>query len=102
VRVLPLYRTVPAEAEGTPAVAKRFAAGEIDAVTFTSSSTVRFFHQLFPDLSYEGVTVACIGPVTAATARELGLPVSVVAEEQSVRGLVRSLATFLDRADNSS
>jgi uroporphyrinogen III methyltransferase/synthase len=101
VRVLPLYRTVP-EMSSADAVAKRFAAGEIDAVTFTSSSTVRFFHQVLPDVSLADVTVACIGPATAATARELKLPVSVVADEQSVRGLVQSLATYLKRADNSS
>jgi uroporphyrinogen III methyltransferase/synthase len=100
VRVLPLYRTVPEETSAVELV-ERLEAGEIDAVTFTASSTVRFFRKLFPDQTLAGIVVACIGPATAATARELGLPVSLVAEEQSVRGLVRSLATALGRADNS-
>lgn len=100
VRVLPLYRTVP-DTSGAKEIRRQIAAGEIDAVTFTSSSSVRSFHALFPDFSLEGVAVACIGPVTAATARDLGLPVTVVAEEQTVRGLVRSLATWFEGADNS-
>jgi len=37
------------------------------------------------------LTIACIGPVTAATARELGLHVDVVAPEHTVAGLVTAL-----------
>ncbi|MEX0800017.1 MAG: bifunctional uroporphyrinogen-III C-methyltransferase/uroporphyrinogen-III synthase [Dehalococcoidia bacterium] len=35
--------------------------------------------------------IACIGPITAATARELGLPVDVEAAEHTVRGLVAAV-----------
>jgi uroporphyrinogen-III synthase len=35
--------------------------------------------------------VACIGPITADTARELGLRVDVVASEHTVPGLVRAV-----------
>jgi uroporphyrinogen III methyltransferase/synthase len=99
VRVLPLYRTVPdtTEADGIRA---RIEAGEIDAVTFASSSTVKNFCALFPGLSLSGVAVACIGPVTAATAQELGLPVTVVPEDQNIRALVRALAAHLGTSDN--
>ncbi len=41
--------------------------------------------------------VACIGPITARTARELGLPVHAVADEYTVPGLVRAL-TEAERA----
>jgi len=34
---------------------------------------------------------ACIGPITAKTAEELGLPVDLVAEEYTVEGMVRAL-----------
>ncbi|MEK6536161.1 MAG: uroporphyrinogen-III synthase, partial [Actinomycetota bacterium] len=35
--------------------------------------------------------IACIGPVTAETARELGLRVDLVADEYTIPGLVRAL-----------
>ena len=40
---------------------------------------------------FERETIACIGPVTAETARELGLHVDVVATEHTVPGLVTAL-----------
>ncbi len=87
------YRTVPGR--GGRDVRALLEEGEIDAVTFTSSSTVRFFLQRIgteANRLLEGVTVACIGPITARTARELGLHVDVAAEEYTVEGLVRALA----------
>jgi uroporphyrinogen III methyltransferase/synthase len=38
--------------------------------------------------------VACIGPITAATAREAGIPVTVEADEHSIRGLVVALTEY--------
>ncbi len=65
-----------------------------DMVTFTSSSTVKNFRAALPadvgDLM-DGVTVACIGPITADTARELGFPVHVVAETYTVPGLCEAI-----------
>jgi uroporphyrinogen III methyltransferase/synthase len=91
VTVLPVYRTLP-DAEGAADLAARFGRGEVDFVTFTSSSTVRNFHAALGDAAMENVLVACIGPVTAQTARELGYPVALVAEIHSVPGLVDALA----------
>lgn len=76
------------------------ARGRIHLVTFTSSSTVRNFVHLFGEeaprlLSAAGV--ACIGPVTAETARELGLKVDVVAKEHTVSGLIRAIAEKFGR-----
>ena len=88
--VLPVYRTLP-DAEGADALRARFERGDIDTVTFTSSSTVQNFHAALPDVSLDGVQVACIGPVTADTARELGYPVSLVAPVHSVPGLVDAI-----------
>ena len=59
-------------------------------VTFTSSSTVRFFLEgggVVP----EGARVVSIGPVTSATAHELGLKVDVEAERHDPDGLVEAL-----------
>ncbi len=60
-----------------------------DAVTFTSSSTVRHF--VASGARMPQAKVICIGPVTAATARELGLEVSAVATEYTEDGLVEAL-----------
>ena len=67
--------------------------GNIDMVTFTSSSTVRNLLDLLDGngLLLQGVKVACIGPITAGTARELGLQVDIVAQEYTIPGLVRAM-----------
>ena len=65
----------------------------VDAVTFTSSSTVRHLVGALDGgaAALDGVVVACIGPVTAATASEAGLRVDVVAREYAAPGLVTAL-----------
>src|SRR5207248_11262498 len=64
-----------------------------DAVTFTSSSTVRSFVNLVGPAATSGRFVtATIGPVTAGTARELGLREIIEAEPHTVPGLVDMLA----------
>jgi uroporphyrinogen-III synthase len=65
-----------------------------DAVTFTSSSTVKNFVAGAGRSSIPPV-VACIGPVTADTARSLGVPVTVVAEPHTLAGLVAAVAEAL-------
>lgn len=80
----------------------RIRRGEIDAVTFTSSSTVRNLVTLLDgDVSpLRQAVIACIGPQTAEAAREAGLEPSVLAAERSVEGLVRALmSTFGGDAD---
>ncbi|MCY4616061.1 MAG: uroporphyrinogen-III synthase, partial [Chloroflexi bacterium] len=71
-------------------------AGDIDAVTFTSSSTVRNLATLLDgDIeALSGAVVACIGPQTAEAAIEAGLPPHVVADEPSVDGLVGALRRY--------
>ena len=75
-------------------------AGEIDAVTFTSSSTVRNLATLLGgDLdALRGVVVACIGPQTAEAAMEAGLPPQVVSEQPSVDALVGALRRYAAEA----
>ena len=66
--------------------------GEIDIITFTSSSTVKNFVQLVGRESVpEGVKIACIGPITAQTAEEHGLKPDIVAEEYTIEGLVQAI-----------
>ena len=72
-------------------------AGAIDALTFTSNSTVRHFVELIgrplvPRLIRDGrPAIACIGPVTADAATDLGLRVDVVPSEYTVAALAAAL-----------
>jgi len=61
----------------------------VDLVTFTSSSTVKHFVELMEDKMGPGaIPCACIGPITGATAREMGFKVLAEAREYTIRGLV--------------
>jgi len=89
---LVVYRTEENTA-GAKELQRLLAEDQVDIITFTSSSTVRNLLKLIEgrkDL-LTGVKIACIGPVTAETAREAGLPVDVVAEEYTIDGLIRAL-----------
>ncbi len=64
-----------------------------DFITFTSSSTVRNFVQLWGRRPLPtGIKFASIGPVTSATLREMGLPVDVEASEYTIPGLAEAIA----------
>jgi uroporphyrinogen III methyltransferase / synthase len=65
-------------------------AAAADYLTFTSSSTVRFFNEAGGRVG-NGTRVVSIGPVTSETARELGLTVDVEAERHDIPGLVDAL-----------
>jgi uroporphyrinogen III methyltransferase/synthase len=65
-------------------------AASADYVTFTSSSTVRFFDEAGGRVG-DGTRVVSIGPVTSETARELGLTVHVEAARHDIDGLVDAL-----------
>ncbi|HUQ62966.1 MAG TPA: uroporphyrinogen-III C-methyltransferase [Acidimicrobiales bacterium] len=90
VTVVEAYTTLPA----SPAPEALAAAAKSDAIAFTSSSTVTNFLEAAGAGNVPPV-VACIGPVTAATARQRGLEVTVEAEEHTVDGLVTSLVDAL-------
>ena len=92
--VVAAYETRPAPAAAVEALARRLAAGEIDAVTFTSASTVE---NLCAALGAGAagllgkVKVACIGPVTRDAAERLGVRVDVTASPPTVLALVDAL-----------
>jgi len=96
VDVVTVYRTGLPENEDVAAVRTLLERKELDAVTFTSSSTVNHFVEMIgkdavPAL-LEGITVASIGPVTSKTIRDMGLAVTVEAEEYTIEGLIAALA----------
>lgn len=95
IDIAPAYRTVkPAKAAGE--LRRLFEEKEIDAVTFTSSSTVTNFVSIFKKSEIkgllEGVTIACIGPVTAKTAVDGGLVVDVMPGKYTIPALCAAMA----------
>jgi uroporphyrinogen III methyltransferase/synthase len=94
VDVVPAYETVLDET-GSNEMKDMLASGDIDVITFTSSSTVKNFVSLLDGADFTAlpanVTIACIGPITADTARGLGLRVDLVAGEYTIPGLVSAL-----------
>jgi len=90
------YKTVSASVD-TEALVAALAAGEIDAVTFTSSSTVRNLLQMIcGDTSLlRGVKLCSIGSVTSNTLREFGLEPNVQATDSCIEGLVEAIVSSL-------
>ncbi|MEM8529286.1 MAG: uroporphyrinogen-III synthase [Chloroflexota bacterium] len=92
------YRTVPGP--GAKELIELLQERKVDAITFTSSSTVRF---LLDGMDQQGVSrsearkmlqeiiVICIGPITAATAEAESLLVHSVADTYTMDGLIDAL-----------
>jgi uroporphyrinogen-III synthase len=83
-------RSLPADA------GRALEEGVVDAVTFTSASTVRGFVRAARRVGRRPVVV-CIGPVTARTARDRGLTVAAEADPHTLDGLVTALVEALRR-----
>ena len=86
------YRTVRA-APPPAEIRDAIKSGGFDAVLFTSSSTVRNLVGI-AGKPHARTVVACIGPKTAETARELGLRVDVQPDVANVPSLVEALADY--------
>lgn len=98
-----VYRTLedPVSHEGDPDIYRMLLDRRIDAVTFTSASTVRNFARMLgeepaADLLKDTV-VASIGPVTAEAAQVLGIPTTVMPAEYTIPALVQALVEHFRR-----
>ena len=95
------YATRPGDANATR-LREALAAGAVDAVTFTSSSTARHFAELFtPEerrIWLAPVVIASIGPVTSATAAEYGLTTRVMPQQYTIPALAEALVQHLTQA----
>jgi len=92
--VVAVYRTVTAPVDAA-ALRARLAAGELDALTFTSPSTVRAFAELLDAPArgaLERCLVAAIGPVTAEALRRRGIEPDAVPAGPGADELVAALA----------
>ena len=98
VDAIPIYETIKAGAEGREAVEADLHNGRINMVTFTSSSTVTNFLEMFgspPSTAlFNRVHIAVIGPSTEATAKANGLTVDIVAKQASVESLAEEIVEF--------
>ena len=92
---VPLYDTLKVASENQDIIEADLFKGRIDLVTFTSSSTVTNFLEMFsahaPAVLLANVKVAVIGPTTQKTAVENSVHVDVVAKEASVESLVDAI-----------
>jgi len=94
VEVVTAYETVR-PSEKAEEVRRLLREGAIHCVTFTSSSTVENFIAMvgddrLPSLLAKAV-VACIGPITAETARQHGLTVEIIPDEYTIEALTAAL-----------
>ncbi|RYG70927.1 uroporphyrinogen-III C-methyltransferase [bacterium] len=98
VTVAPLYRTLPDDSNG-PEAREMIERGEVDWVTFTSSSTVKNFVDAlgaeFVAQHRAQFKVAAIGPVTSESAIKFGLQPDVVSQEASVEALAAALSSHI-------
>jgi len=97
VDVVEVYRTVKPRG-GSKRLRQLLLEGGIDAITFTSSSTVNHFVELLKgrDLKklLKDIAIACIGPVTARTVKEWGLKVRIQPKKYTIPALAQAIAEY--------
>jgi uroporphyrinogen III methyltransferase / synthase len=71
-------------------------AGDLDVITFTSSSTVTNYIEIMgaDSILPPHIKIACIGPITAATAKKAGFAIDITQDEYTMDGLVQSLIKY--------
>ena len=98
VTTVDAYRTITGS--GGVDLPVLLAKSNVDAVTFTSSSTVRNFKRRLESdggdfAKVNGIAVACIGPVTGDTAREYGFQQIIIPDEYTLTEMVMALSHYL-------
>lgn len=93
VDVVTAYRTVNSGRDKSE-LENLIREGKVDAVTFTSPSTVTNFMEIMGKefVIPSRIKIACIGPVTAAAVKKAGLPADIIQERYTIPGLVEALA----------
>ena len=93
VTVAPAYKTISA-VENAAEIKNLLDAGEIDCVTFTSSSTVENFVNALGAEILSKTKTAAIGPITAQTLKKFGVDADIIANEFTIDGLVDAIKKF--------
>ncbi len=105
VDVVETYRTIKPRG-GAKKLRQLLSVGEIDTVTFTSSSTVNHFMELLKKEDWKmllnGVAIACIGPVTASTAKEWGMSVHIQPEAYTIPAMTEAIARYFNHVNHNN
>ena len=89
----PIYKTVAVE---NLEISQKINFGEVDFVTFTSSSIVKAFMESFKDIDVSKFIGVCIGEKTAALAKEYGINY-VVSETADIDSLIEKMTEVANR-----
>ena len=104
IDVVPTYETIRPRGKSDE-VRSLLKKNLISCITFTSSSTVENFAAMFPgdDLPalVDKAVVACIGPITAQTAREQGLDVNIMPAEYTIDALTAEIVEYFSRGNET-
>ena len=104
IDVVTTYQTIRPE-KSKEEIAKLLREKSVDLITFTSSSTVSNFVELFEkgeaQRLLENTDVACIGPITAKTANDLGINSAFIPEEYTIPAIVGAAAKYFQQKNQS-
>jgi uroporphyrinogen III methyltransferase/synthase len=97
VTVVSVYENVKPAAD-LSRIISLFKQKKIDVITFASSSTVRNFVEIVGQKGYKsllkGVTIACIGPITAKTVEEYGMTPDIMPKVYTIPALIEAMAEY--------
>ena len=99
VDVVEAYRTIRPKG-GSRKLKQLLARGKVDGITFTSSSTVNHFAELLKKEDLEklkDIVIACIGPITARTAKGWGMRVQVQPKQYTIPALAQAISDHFAR-----
>ncbi|MGQ0794318.1 MAG: uroporphyrinogen-III C-methyltransferase [Deltaproteobacteria bacterium] len=96
VHVVAAYETMKPSGDKVNKIRELLISGEIDAVTFASSSSARNF---ISEIGSEGralskTAIACIGPITAEAIREIGMEPQIICKKYTVQELCNELVEY--------
>jgi uroporphyrinogen III methyltransferase/synthase len=101
IDVVPVYETIRPSGKREE-VRDLLKKGLISCITFTSSSTVENFAKMFAEEDLpslvEKASIACIGPITAQTAREHGLEVKIMPKKYTIEALTAEVVEYFSRS----
>jgi uroporphyrinogen III methyltransferase/synthase len=91
-----VYETIQPSQADAEAVRQKLQKNEIDVVTFFSPSSVSNFLATIPEELLDNTTIAVIGHTTGAAAKNVSLPVHIVAEHATSANLVASIVRYYE------
>jgi len=105
VDVVEVYRTLKPKG-GAKALRELLRKRKVNAITFTSSSTVNHFAELLKEEDLQnllsGIVIACIGPITARTAKNWRMRVHIQPKEYTIPALTQAIVQYFMRKTHPS